>query len=180
MSFPYTYFIIFWMGTVFSLIAVLVYPSFQGRAIKQATVRFAEQLKQNPALGRGFAQTLYRPVDWINFRPELDDKNVPALLNSLPSRTGVFFIHYREWVSQDRCLLVTTVGYVRPYSSGHELFTPVHYGTKETYNLNFVIKIDPVKKQVMVLSDLYTTLVDKNLRADFARAFFVLLEKSLG
>lgn len=180
MPFPYTYFIIFWMGAVLSLIAVLVYPSFQGRAIKRATVRFARQLELNPALGKGFAQTLYRPVDWIDFRPGLDDKNLPALLSSLPSRSGVFFIHYREWVSQDRCLLVTTGRYFRPYSSGHELFTPVHYGTKETYNLNFVIQIDPVKKQLVVLSDLYTTLVDKNLRADFARAFFALLEKSLG
>ncbi|GAB3962173.1 hypothetical protein GCM10028805_62630 [Spirosoma harenae] len=174
---PYTYFIIFWMVAVLSLIAVLIYPSFQGRVIKRATVRFAKQLQQNPALSKAFAQTLHRPVDWIDFRTGLDDKNVPALLSSLPSRTGVFFIHYREWVSQDRCLLVTTVGYFRPYSSGHELFTPVYPGTRETYNLNFVIQLDAVKRQVVVLSDLYTTLVDKNLRADFAKAFFGLLPR---
>jgi hypothetical protein len=41
--------------------------------------------------------------------------------------------------------------------------------------LNFVIKVDALNKQALVFSDLYITLIDKNLRADFARAFFALL-----
>lgn len=44
-----------------------------------------------------------------------------------------------------------------------------------TYNLNFVVQLEAPKEQVVILSDLYTTLVDKNLRADFAQAFLTML-----
>ena len=144
-----------------------------------STDRFGKQLQQSPTLGETFAQTLGKPVAWMDVDASLGTKNISELLSSLPNQAGEFLIHYRQWVSEASYLLVTTVDYFRPYISGHELFTPVYRGTKETYNLNFVVKFDALKKQIVILSDLYTTLVDKNLRADFAKAFFAMLSAKL-
>ncbi|WP_018618270.1 hypothetical protein [Spirosoma luteum] len=171
----FSLFISIWTLMLLIPLGFIIRRIYRNRATKAATERFAKQLQQHPVLGKDFALTLYRPVAWIDFTPSLESKNLPTLLNSLPSRIGAFLIHYRQWVSTDHWLLITTVGYFRPYSTGHELFTPVYSGNWETYNLNFVIQFDPVKRQVVVLSDLYTTLVDKNLRADFATAIFKML-----
>ena len=54
--------------------------------------------------------------------------------------------------------------------------SPGYIGTRLTYNLNFVVQLDKFKKRIVVLSDQYTTLVDKNLRADFATALSKMLQ----
>ncbi len=173
---PTNLFFIIWTLGILIGIAFPVYQIFQNRATKAASDRFGKQLQQNPALGEAFARTLYKPVGWIDFEPGLDNKNLPTLLSRLPSQAGAFLIHYRQWVSKDSYLLITTVDYFRPNETGHELFTRVRRGTRVTYNLNFVVKLDAHKKKIFVLSDLYVTLVDKNLRADFAKAIFKMLQ----
>ena len=157
-------------------LAFPIYQIYQNRAMKAAADRFGKQLQQDPTLGEAFAHTLYKPIGWMDVGLGLDTNNVPIILNNLPSQAGDFLIHYSQRVSEDSYLLVTTVDYFKPYTSGHELFTPVYRGTRVTYNLNFVVKLDALKKQVVVLSDLYETLIDKNLRADFAQTIFKILQ----
>ena len=177
MPFPYDLFIVFWGAAVLSGIAFLLYPSFRNRATKAATIRFGKQLQQNPALGETFAQTLYKPVGWIDVETWLHTKNLPTLISSLPSQVSDFFIHYRQRISEDSYLLVTTVNYSQPYQKVTILGpSPSYIGTRLTYNLNFVVQLDEFKKRIVVLSNQYTTLIEKNLQAGFATALSTILQ----
>ncbi|QIP15662.1 hypothetical protein G8759_25030 [Spirosoma aureum] len=171
----YTEFIIVWTLSVIISLAFMLYPFFQNRALKKATNRFSKQLQQNTALGEEFALSLYRPVDRMNFKAGLEISELMTHLSSLPGQVGGFLIYYKQWVDSNNYLVVTTVDYFRPYETGHEFVTRTGRGDRITYNLNFVIQLDTAQKQVIVLSDLYDTLIDKNLRADFAQAVFTLL-----
>ncbi|UFH54237.1 hypothetical protein [Spirosoma sp. KNUC1025] len=174
---PLTLFFVVWTLFILIGLSLLIYPVFQNRAMKAATIRFGKQLQQDPTQYEAFAQTLYKPIGWVNMAPDRDTQHVLTLLDRLPPQVGNFSIHYKQWVGQDSCLLITTVDYLRPEETGDELVagSPLKR-TRITYNLNFVVRLDTLKKQVVVLSDLYITLIDKNLRADFAGAIFTLLQ----
>lgn len=90
MPFPYTLFIVFWAAVVLGSIVFLLYPSFQNKATKRATVRFSKQLQQDPALGEMVAQTLQELVGWIEVEPWRHTKNLPTLINNLPRQVGNF------------------------------------------------------------------------------------------
>ena len=148
---------------------------------KAATVRFGNQLQQHPDLGETFAQTLQVPVGWIALDTGLPTKHLSAFLTSLPSQVGNFFIQYRQRLSEDRYLLVTTVTYSQPYDRA-TLFgpSPGYPVTRLTYNLNFVVQSDALNNRIVISSDQYTTLIDKNLRADLAPALTKMFQASLG
>ncbi|MBD2705681.1 hypothetical protein IC229_34050 [Spirosoma sp. BT702] len=173
----YTEFIIVWTLSVVTSLAFMLYPVFLNRALKKAILHFSKQLQQNPVLGEEFALTLYRPVDRMSFKAEMEINELMTRLSSLPGQVGGFFIYYKQWVDPDNYLVITTVNYLRPYETGHELVTRIGRGDRLTYNLNFVIQLDTARNQLIVLSDLYDTLIDKNLRADFAKAIFTMLRQ---
>lgn len=181
MSFPYHLFILFWAACVLGSIAFLLYPRFRNRATKAATVRFGNQLQQAPALGETFAQTLQELVGWIELDMGLHTKHLSSLISRLPSQVGDFFIHYRQRISEDRYLLVTTVTYSQ-HDERATVFgpSPSYPVTRLTYNLNFVIRPDALNKRIVVLSDPYATLIDKNLRADFAATLLKMVQVQLG
>ena len=170
MPFPHTLFVVFWAAVVLGSIAFLLYPSVQNRITKAATVRFGKQLQQHPALGETYAQTLHTPVGRIDLDTGLPAKTLPTLISSLPSHAGDFFIHHRQSIRADSYLLITTINYYQPNERATVLGPSSSYlVTRLTYNLNFVLQLDALTKQLVVLSDPYTSLVDKNLRADFLR-----------
>lgn len=116
-------FFIVWILSLCILLAFLMYPIFQNRAMKAAADRFGNQLRQNPALGEAFAQTLYKPVGWMDADAGWDTKTLTTRFSRLPARVGNFLIHYSQRVSEDSYLVVTTVkqyhGETVPRQIGH-------------------------------------------------------------
>lgn len=149
------------------------YRLFQNMRTKAGTGSLVKQLQKDPAVGEGFAQSLDMPVQRTPILNPNMDQALEPILNKTVSRVGDFRINHIQKLSEGGYLFVTTTDYAESVRLGRQV------DTSEVYNLNFVCQVEEAKNQYMVSSDMHTTLVDKNLRADFAKALFSLLNSGV-
>jgi hypothetical protein len=149
--------------------AYIGYRLIQNLRTKAGTGSLVKQLQKDPLVGEGFAQSLDMPVQ----RTAIINSNLDAALEPFVSnaqnRLSDFVINHVQKLNDGSYLFVTTTDYAESVRLGRQV------DTNEVHNLNFVIKADADKNQYVVVSDMHTGLVDKNLRADFAKNIFEVL-----
>ncbi len=149
----------------------LGYRLFQNMRTKAGTGSLVKQLKKDPAVGETFAESLDISVQ----RTDIKNPDVATALQPYLAMTknglGDFVIKHIQQFNDGSYLFVTTTDYTEAIKAGRRTVE-----SAEVHNLNFVLRTDIDKNQYVVYSDLYTDLADKNLRVDFAKALFELIQ----
>ncbi len=147
----------------------LTYKYIQNVRTKRGTNNLVNQLKANPEVAEGFAETLDILVHKRTMTTVDLDKKFESLLNGTTNKLGTWLVKYIQKLNNGNYLFVTTVktSELMPVGGGG-------VNAEEVHNLNFLLKENA--GQYAVYSDLHATLVDKNLRQSFAEDVFNIIQ----